>query len=222
MALLYNIDTYCQQRYIGACRGLAAGVIVAKTSVNRVVQAEPKRQRLLDAAMATFLQFGFRKTSMEEIARAANVSRQGLYLHFPTKEELFAVGVRRALDESLAGVNSVLARGTSIDEKLVGAFDEWVGRYTGVLNGDVADLKDACERLAGDLLREREAAFLAAVTKTVRASGLSAAYKDAGIGARELVETLYATAVGLKDQAPSREEFRARLGIAVRVLYAAR
>jgi len=41
----------------------------------------------------------------------------------------------------------------------------------------------------------------------VRAAGLTAAYKDARIGARELAETLNATAFGLKRQARSREDF---------------
>ena len=168
--------------------------------------------------MATFLRHGFRKTSMDEVARAAHISRQGLYLYFPTKEKLFSAAARHRLDSSLTAAAEALARGATIEEKLAGAFDEWAGRYSGVLAGDVADLEGAGEHLVGDLIREREEAFLALITKAVRASGLTAAYKDARIGARELAETLNATASGLKHQARSREDFGRRFGIAVRAL----
>ena len=38
-------------------------------------EAGVRRRRLLDAALNTFLRYGFRKTSMEEVARAAKLSR---------------------------------------------------------------------------------------------------------------------------------------------------
>ena len=40
------------------------------------------------AATATFLRYGFKKTSMDDVAQAAGVSRQGLYLYFETKDVL--------------------------------------------------------------------------------------------------------------------------------------
>ena len=191
---------------------------MAKDKGTATVSGEARRQRLLEAAMATFLRLGFRKTSMEEVARAAHISRQGLYLHFPTKEELFSAAARHRLDSSLAVAAGALARGATIEERLGGAFDEWAGRYAGAFAGDVADLEDAGEHLVGDLIREREEAFVALITKAVRVSGVPAAYKDARIGARELAETLNATASGLKHQARSREDFGRRFGIAVRAL----
>ena len=191
---------------------------MTKASPGTTVRCDPKRQRLLEAAMTTFLRYGFRKTSMEEVAQAAQISRQGLYLHFPTKEELFSAAARHALDSSLVAASDALARGTTIEEKLVGAFDAWIGRYAGALGGDVADLHEACEHLVGDFVRERNEAFLGLITKAVRASGLSAAHKEADIGARELAETLHAVAYGLKHQANSRDEFGRRFGVAVRAL----
>ena len=46
---------------------------------------DPRRSRLLEAALGVFLRYGYKKTSMDEVARAADLSRQGLYLHFATK-----------------------------------------------------------------------------------------------------------------------------------------
>ena len=42
------------------------------------------------AAAALFLERGYQGTSMDDIAAAAQVSKQTIYTHFPSKEELFA------------------------------------------------------------------------------------------------------------------------------------
>jgi AcrR family transcriptional regulator len=50
---------------------------------------DSKRRQLIDAALATVSRYGFRKTSMQDIADAAGVSRAALYLHFGNKEDIF-------------------------------------------------------------------------------------------------------------------------------------
>jgi AcrR family transcriptional regulator len=178
-----------------------------------------RRRRLLDAALATFVRFGFRKTSMEEVARAAHLSRQGLYLHFATKEELFRAAVQYALETGLEGASARLRDEVlSVEEKLLGAFDEWVGRYVGMSGADVTDLEEASALLVGPLIPQHEELFVDMVTKVIRASGLSAAYKPAGLTARQLADTLQATARGLKHGCASRAEFGERFLVAVRAL----
>ena len=51
------------------------------------------RERILDAAMAVFAQFGFRRASMDEVAREAGLTRQAVYHHFASKEALFRAAV---------------------------------------------------------------------------------------------------------------------------------
>jgi AcrR family transcriptional regulator len=48
-----------------------------------------KRRQILDGARRTFLAQGFDAASMNEIARAAGVSKGTLYVYFKSKEELF-------------------------------------------------------------------------------------------------------------------------------------
>lgn len=43
-----------------------------------------------DAAARLFLEKGYQGTSMDEIAAAARLSKQTIYTHFPSKEQLFA------------------------------------------------------------------------------------------------------------------------------------
>jgi AcrR family transcriptional regulator len=172
----------------------------------------------MDAALTVFMRFGFRKTSMDEVARTANVSRQGLYLHFATKEELFRASIQHFFDGALADANACLAEGAlPLEKRLVGAFDAWLGRFVGTLGGNAADLAAAESEIVGPMAAEREGLFVDAVAKAVRTSGLMAAYKPAGLTARQLAGTLYATARGLKYSA-TRAAFVEGMTVAVRVM----
>lgn len=54
--------------------------------------------RILDAAADLFAHYGFDKTTMDDIARAARVSKGALYLHFRGKEDLFDALILREND----------------------------------------------------------------------------------------------------------------------------
>ncbi|RZS34861.1 TetR family transcriptional regulator [Herbihabitans rhizosphaerae] len=57
-----------------------------------------KQAAILEAATKVFLDNGFLGTSMDAIARAAEVSKQTVYQHFGDKERLFVAMVRAAVD----------------------------------------------------------------------------------------------------------------------------
>ena len=61
-----------------------------------------RRERILDAGLALFLQQGYRGVRMEAVARAAGVAKPTLYRYFADKEALFCAGVERFLDEACA------------------------------------------------------------------------------------------------------------------------
>lgn len=181
-----------------------------------------RQKLLLEAALAVFLRYGFRKTSMEEVARAAHISRQGLYLHFKTKEDLFRATVRHFLSSTLSAAKAELegAPSTPLKVRLERAFDAVIGRFVGMLGADAEDLGEASSALLGPLLREHERSFVEQLAKTLRSEGVHGAYKSAGLSAKQLAETLYATARGLKYSAQSRAEFGERMAVAIRVLCA--
>lgn len=182
---------------------------------------DARRAALLEASLGVFARFGFRKTSMDEVARAAQISRQGLYLHFANKDELFRATVSHTIGSSLADAKRALAaEDGTINERLVRAFDEWVGRYVGRFAADAADLMQAAEGLLWATIVEHEKAFLEALSAAVRESGLVAAYKPVGVTARQLADTLCSTAKGLKHRCETREEFVEGLTVAVRIICA--
>jgi len=57
-----------------------------KVSVEHTKKVEEK---IIQSARKQFAKKGFALASMDEIAKSANVSKGGLYHHFPSKEELF-------------------------------------------------------------------------------------------------------------------------------------
>jgi AcrR family transcriptional regulator len=67
------------------------------------MQAQPKPQdRILDAAMRVFRRHGFRRSSIEQAAEEAGLTRQALYHHFNSKEALFRALIERLYENSLA------------------------------------------------------------------------------------------------------------------------
>jgi AcrR family transcriptional regulator len=67
------------------------------------MQAQTKPQdRILDAAMRVFRRHGFRRSSIEQAAEEAGLTRQALYHHFASKEALFRAVIERLYEISLA------------------------------------------------------------------------------------------------------------------------
>ncbi len=53
-----------------------------------------KRRQIVDGARAVFLSAGFDGASMNDVARAAGVSKGTLYAYFSSKEEMFEAIIR--------------------------------------------------------------------------------------------------------------------------------
>jgi AcrR family transcriptional regulator len=60
------------------------------------------RDRILQAALTVFRRHGFRRSSIEETAEAAGLTRQALYHHFKSKEALFRAVIERVHEDALA------------------------------------------------------------------------------------------------------------------------
>ncbi|MGB0893853.1 MAG: TetR/AcrR family transcriptional regulator [Parashewanella sp.] len=56
-------------------------------------RSEQKRQSILSAAIELFCLHGFPNTSMSEIAKVADVSKQTVYSHFGSKDDLFVAAI---------------------------------------------------------------------------------------------------------------------------------
>lgn len=85
------------------------------------------RTRILDCTW-NLLESGDKKVRMSDIAKAAGISRQALYLHFPTRAELLVAATRHI--DSVKNVDARLAASraaTSGRERLVAFISAWCG-----------------------------------------------------------------------------------------------
>ncbi len=73
--------------------------------------AELTRQAVLDAALQVMSRRGYAGTRLEDIARAAKVTRGAIYHHFPGKPELFAALVDDATEVGNRAVARAIAEG---------------------------------------------------------------------------------------------------------------
>ncbi|MFH0759231.1 MAG: TetR/AcrR family transcriptional regulator [Bacteroidota bacterium] len=63
-----------------------------------VVKSEVRAQ-IVDVARKIFTRYGFRKTTMEEIATASGKGKSSIYYYFPSKEEIFKAVVEKEASE---------------------------------------------------------------------------------------------------------------------------
>ena len=68
------------------------------------------RERILEAARARFEQYGFNKTTMNEIAGDCAMSAANIYRYFPNKGEIAAEGARRWLGDSERALRDIAGR----------------------------------------------------------------------------------------------------------------
>jgi AcrR family transcriptional regulator len=184
----------------------------------RPADSDSRLSAVLDAAVGVFARFGYRKTSMEDVARAAGISRQGLYLSFANKEELFRRAVEHSLSRQLACAITELSRGeNNLETRLIEACKEWSGRFVGSLGADAADLMCASTSLAGATLAEYEWQFEEALARAIGATPMADHCAAAGLTIADFARALHATARGLKQACKTQEDFVRVMTAAVRM-----
>lgn len=64
-----------------------------------VVQKDEVRSKIIKVASKIFTRFGYKKTTMEEIAMATNKGKSSIYYYFPSKEDIFRAVVEKEAEE---------------------------------------------------------------------------------------------------------------------------
>jgi AcrR family transcriptional regulator len=81
--------------------------------------ADSGTERILDAALGQFEDFGLRRSTMEDIARRCGLSRITIYRRFPRKENLIEAVVLRELQSFLHELDSVGGPGISAADRMI-------------------------------------------------------------------------------------------------------
>jgi AcrR family transcriptional regulator len=179
------------------------------------------RESILQAAVGVFLRYGYKKTSMDDLARAAGLSRQGLYLHFAAKDALFQEAVLSLIQQSCLKMRAALDReDLPVEERLLGAFLalKTHGDGSDMSQEHMTELLATAVQLIGPVLDELDQTVLADLERVLAASGVAAAWADAGLTARDLAQHLQAASHGLKHSTKTAADYKDRMRVAVRLV----
>lgn len=179
----------------------------------------PRQAPILEAALGVFLRYGYKKTSMDDVAHAAGISRQGLYLHFRAKEALFKAMVTHSIASMhLAARDALAQEDLDVQDRLLGAFDALHGIAAGSKNLD--ELFTTAVELVGPLDCAFEEPLVNDVAGLLHASGVAGRWQDVGLTVEDLVEHLVAVSTGIKSKVKTPAEYHDRMRIAVRLVCA--
>ena len=114
---------------------------------------EATRDAILDAAFERFTLSGYRRTSMDDIATAAGISRAAVYLHFGNKEEIFRTLSELIQERHLREAEAALELDAPVEERLRRVLQAKLDTFMEVVGGSPhgAELLDENGRLAGDI-----------------------------------------------------------------------
>lgn len=155
---------------------------------------EARGAQLLDVAEKLFAERGFEGTSMEDIARAAGVTRPAVYAHYPTKDDIFLGCVQRAraeLEERIREPEILIEGGADVRAVITRAGEIFFGmlerdprRWMVLFNPSTALSPDMADELTA--MRRRTIARIAEMTRHFAAfdeqRNEAIAYAISGVG----------------------------------------
>ncbi len=68
------------------------------------------KEQILSEAEKLFIRFGFKKTTVAEIAQAAGIAKGSIYLHFKSKDDILIELISRRRDELLNDLEATVAK----------------------------------------------------------------------------------------------------------------
>ncbi|MER9160653.1 MULTISPECIES: TetR/AcrR family transcriptional regulator [unclassified Mesorhizobium] len=122
--------------------------------IEDIAATDPKRVRILDGAMKVFLAYGFTRTTMDDIARAADMSRPALYLLFKNKTDIFRAIAMMILSRSVEAAKIALSGDGPFTERMMRAIDEAFISMMGAVvasphGAELLDMKSSLGDLVG-------------------------------------------------------------------------
>ena len=192
---------------------------------------DPKREAILASAFTQFSRYGYRRTSMEDIAKEAGISRPSLYSYFENKEEIFRC-LSASLHEQTLGEAEGCLKGApahsgeakDLAARVEAALVARLGRFHEVITqyAQGSEIADANNQLCGDLVRESQERFRAMLAGALKEGARAGEVdlKAAGLTPASAAELLHLGGAGLKRGAPDAAFFAKRLKRFVRVFFA--
>ena len=79
---------------------------------------EKKKELILKDAKQVFLNYGYEKTTLDDIARKTGLKKNTLYYYFESKEELFDEVMREDMESIVLSISEAIAAGKTAEAKV--------------------------------------------------------------------------------------------------------
>jgi AcrR family transcriptional regulator len=161
-----------------------------------------KPSAIVLAGLQLFTQYGYRKTSVDDIARVAQVAKRTVYLHFENKAAVFLAILEYLADQVRQRCDAAERAGGTAVDRLAGLLDAYFGMGFELFSKSehMPELKETFSKLArtriGDLNTEygnRLARFLRSLEKAGEIGR-----PPQGLTAEQLIHILIRTAESTK------------------------
>ena len=174
-----------------------------------------KKEAVFDAAYDVFSKYGFRRTSMNDIAQAAGMSRPALYLLFDNKENLFRELAADRQNQAIDDACSELSGKGSVKDRFIAAILAYERVYYEPVSQSPhgAEIIDVNLSIASDIMvkgSDRLVGHLADAIREAMTSGELDAH-GTSLKPKAFVELLMASIGGLKKSVTSNKEFRRQI-----------
>jgi len=97
-------------------------------NVAPIVGEDELFDRVAAAALDEFAEHGIRRTSMEDVARRAGVSRMTVFRRFASKQRLVEIVIAREVNRGMQELDLLWEGAQTLEDRLVAGF-EFAGRY---------------------------------------------------------------------------------------------
>lgn len=185
-------------------------------------EIDPKRARVLEGAMRVFLSYGFSRTTMDDIARAAEMSRPALYLLFRNKSDIFRAIATAMLDQSAETTRAELEAEGPFAERMMAAIDKsfiaMMEQISGSAHGaELLDMKNslACD-IAGSWRDGMRQHIAGAIDREAKRAGVD--LPSQGLSADGLANLLLDGLEGIKSRIVTPDEQRQAARCLVRTI----
>ncbi len=190
-----------------------------------VSMLDERVEQILDAAYACFTRHGVKRTTMDDIAREAGMSRGAVYQHVRNKEDAFRRLAERLFDAALARARVDVDTGTDLTERLTAVLTAKLDLVLRLWRDSphAAELLGDNARPSADLEAAYSAAMRDLLADTIAADTIAAdlaAADGPGVKALELAEILLALTRGLEADLSDPDVTLRRLRHAVALIVA--
>ena len=183
-----------------------------------------KRKQILAAALIVFSRYGYKRTTMNDIAQNTGISRAALYLYYKNKEEIFRSLAYDLHEKALAAAKQALGLQAPFATRLLTAFRGKNEEFSVIYDSPHGEeLIELGMQVTADLASQAEADYIALFATFFEKAESNGEIDLAPLNLRPATcaEYLIKSSYGLKMGKPTIDQMQERLEKLIRIFVTA-